>query len=216
MSKTVAFECAHCLKLSHRTRVSYATFTKRNNFIVCVPCARKIGATKRPQNCEKFLSTVRMSEGYYDAISKRDTSGPNNPMYGRKASLETRLKMSATRTGKVGVNATAWKGGKLSFNKRIKASIQRKYKWFSRVIERDGRCMKCLATHNLDAHHILPVSTIIKIITADKSFLCETEKYHYVIEHQLIVDADLTNGITLCRDCHKLEHINWGSHEPEV
>ena len=55
-------------------------------------------------------------------------------------------------------------------------------KWRADVIARDGRCVKCGATDNLEAHHI-------------KSFAAHP-----------LDRFDLANGICLCHDCHKQIH----------
>jgi hypothetical protein len=40
--------------------------------------------------------------------------------------------------------------------------------------------------------------------------------YEFLISLDIIVDSNQENGITLCRECHKKEHINFGSHNPIV
>lgn len=133
----------------------------------------------------------------------------------KRASPDTRAKMSKSRTGKTGESATAWKGGRVTFNRRVKSTLQRRHGWFSRVIQRDGLCKLCGSTKRLDAHHIKPLSTIIKQIT-DNLTLDADAMYHFVINHELVVDKSLENGQTLCRECHKKVHLNWGSHEPKI
>lgn len=134
-------------------------------------------------------------------------------MWGRVHTTETRQKMSKSRTGKVGSAATAWKGGKLSFNNRVKSAVQRRWKWFTRVIDRDKQCTNCGAISQLDAHHIHPFSKLVKQVLLQYDVLwSDDEKYEYVCTHPLIKDEELANGKTLCRSCHKTEHQNWGSH----
>jgi 5-methylcytosine-specific restriction endonuclease McrA len=61
--------------------------------------------------------------------------------------------------------------------------------WRNSVVRRDGfQCIWCHATNNLEAHHIY-------------SFASFPEGRF-----------DIKNGITLCRDCHKLTP-NYGSKE---
>ena len=155
------------------------------------------------------MQNVRHNE----AISVRDQSGENNGMFGKTHSATTIAKMSKSRTGKIGKNATAWKGGATSFTKRVKGLIQTRYDWFSRIFQRDNyKCMWCGSTEQLDAHHIDPIVKIIKRITEGTFFQNEDEKLEWVIRHPDIEDKLLTNGITLCRLCHKKAHSNWGSH----
>jgi len=52
--------------------------------------------------------------------------------------------------------------------------------WRKLVYRRDSyRCVKCSSAKRIEAHHIIPISSDIKLI------------------------YDLANGITLCRACHK-------------
>lgn len=70
--------------------------------------------------------------------------------------------MSASRIGKIGKNATAWKGGNFSLTKRVKDILHTRYNWYKRVYERDGfRCVKCDSSKNLDAHHKISIEKIV-------------------------------------------------------
>lgn len=82
--RRVKFVCVDCNQESSRKIDSYKNFMKCNDAPACVKCARKRGALKRPQNSESFLQNIRKSEAYYSAISRRDTSGEKNGMYGKK------------------------------------------------------------------------------------------------------------------------------------
>lgn len=187
---------------------------------VCRSCKAKL--VVKPQNLASYWTaekkaslaeSIKGSTKYREAIRKRDTSGPNNGMYGKKASLATRQKMSKSRRGKTGPNATAWKGGKTSVNCRVKGYCHREYNWYQRVYQRDGfKCRQCGSKRGIDAHHIDPISSIIKRLCLDRSFSSNEEKVAWLFLQPEIVDQDLTNGITLCRTCHKQAHGQWGSH----
>lgn len=57
------------------------------------------------------------------------------------------------------------------------------YKWAKKVKERDGyKCVYCGSTDKLEAHHIVQQAK-------DQSKI-----------------RDLSNGVTLCRNCHTLAH----------
>lgn len=43
----------------------------------------------------------------------------------------------------------------------------------------------------------------------DKRFTSENEKLEFLVSQPSIKDEK--NGMTLCRECHKKEHNNWGS-----
>lgn len=194
----------------------------------CRSCSAKIVASKVPQCNKQFWESeerkrkhsksLKNSIAHQEGLRNRPSVvGENNPMWGCTHSQETKDKMSITRTGKTGENATAWKGGKLSLTKRVKGALQRKYKWLHRVMDRDNcMCQTCSATKKLDAHHIEPIANIIKMLLINKKFLTESEKMDWLIVQPEIVDNELENGITLCRDCHKEIHKNWGSYEPQV
>lgn len=50
-------------------------------------------------------------------------------------------------------------------NKKLSRLIKEKHQykmWKRRVIERDGKCMKCGTTEDLTAHHIIPVSELVE------------------------------------------------------
>lgn len=214
----IDIQCDKCGNIFTRTLKNHNQRKKRHGGSdICNTCSKSAGAAKRPQNSSEFLAKIRQSPEYYEGIANRPSiEGENNPNWGKTASAETRAKMSKSRTGKIGERATAWKGGKTSFNHRIKTALQRRYRWFHRVIDRDGCCTKRGANKQLDAHHIYPIAGIIKQITEDVIFHSDEDKFDYVINHPLIVDNDLTNGVCLCRSCHKLTHSNWGSHEPKI
>lgn len=102
-------------------------------------------------------------------------NGENNPMYGRKASLETRLKMSKSSRGEKAWN---WKGG----IGRDKHGGWEYKQWRSDIFTRDNwTCQTCKRRGvYLEAHHI-------------KSYA----KYPNL-------RYELNNGVSLCRECHKL------------
>lgn len=67
--------------------------------------------------------------------------------------------------------------------KKYPQKLSRDMVWVKMVLERDGHtCVKCGATTNLQAHHIIPVSV------------------------ESIFSADIDNGVTLCKECHEKAH----------
>ena len=86
--------------------------------------------------------------------------------------------------------SSQWKGGVTSYNKRMRNSSFFRY-WREAVFERDNFvCQKCgRKGGNLHPHHILSFSKYIR-----KRF-------------------ELSNGITLCENCHKKFHSIYGRHK---
>lgn len=105
---------------------------------------------------------------------------------GRKLSEETKKKIGETRTGEKHWN---WKGGTSRAYKDGYYSVAYK-NWRIKVFERDGfMCQNCNQIGGyLTAHHI-------------KSF-------RFYPELRFVLD----NGITLCKECHKLTD-NYGGNK---
>jgi len=214
--------CDTCKTPSEVLKISYGRNLKRNDgLFICRSCCCK--QNLRPQNKKdywtdpaikaKHSKAIKASEAYYDALPKRRLKGEQNGMFGKKHTKETKEKMSLSRTGKFGINATGWKGGKMSLTKRVKGVIHRTHDWYRRVYKRDKwKCQKCGDAATLDAHHIKPIVVIIKELVSNQKFMSEEEKFNWLILQPEIIDKNLKNGITLCRDCHKKEHKTWGSH----
>lgn len=129
--------------------------------------------------------------------AKMGLKGIKNPMYGKKWSQETREKMLATRAkykgvprseaikrkiseSKKGEKNAAWKGGITPMNQRIRHSLEYR-QWRTAVFERDNyTCRFCSVRGGiLQADHI-------------KRFA-----------HYPELRFNISNGRTLCVDCHK-------------
>lgn len=95
-----------------------------------------------------------------------------------------RLAASKARRGKLGSN---WQGGKTAKNKIIRISSEFKM-WRESVYARDNwTCQKCKRRGgNLHPHHIMNFS--------------EHESMRFM----------LSNGITLCQECHNIFHREYG------
>jgi transcription elongation factor Elf1 len=216
--------CDNCgLSIKRTIRNVKLGRSKWNNSDICRSCSAKLSIHKKPQCSsvywlddevkERHSLSIKNSESYKIGILNReDISGSKNPMFGKKHKKETIKKMSISRTGKIGENSTAWKGGKLSITRLVKG-FQYRNGWYKKVYERDNfKCTRCNSKDRIEAHHIKPIK---QIIDENKMLFEDNDKlYLYLINLDIIIDEKLENGITLCRNCHKKEHINFGSHYP--
>jgi len=97
-----------------------------------------------------------------------------------------------------GEKNSSWKGGITPLNTAIRATAENLH-WRLDVFARDGfKCQHCkdVTKRKLNAHHKKPLAKIIQennITTLNEAQACD-ELW------------DINNGITLCEDCHKLEH----------
>lgn len=113
---------------------------------------------------------------------------------GKKASPETKLRMSLAQNGERG---NKWKGGITPLYLQIRHHLKTR-QWVSDCFTRDNfTCQKCWAKGGkLNCHHIKYFSKIIseyKIKNLQEALDCE-ELWN------------LNNGVTLCKNCHSLEH----------
>lgn len=109
------------------------------------------------------------------------------------ANPEKALARGANNRGEKAYN---WKGGitKLSVSIRQMAEM---IKWQRAVKARDGACVQCGSTYNLEAHHIRPFAQLM----ADLDIRNRDDA-----RRQSAVLFDIANGKTLCETCHYTEH----------
>lgn len=219
----VEVTCDQCGEHLTRTKRLVMVNRGKHGMDTCMSCAAKLSISRKPQCSPEYWSTERRdhhgtvmqkSENYQNSKPRIGRPGASNHMFGRKHTSETVAKMSASRIGKIGPDATAWKGGKQSLIKRVKKLIGGREKWFGRIIDRDKCCQHCGETKRLDAHHIKPMAMIVKELLAIYDPGNDDERLLYLAEQHEVMDPTLQNGITLCRPCHKKIHRNWGSHTP--
>jgi len=228
----IKIECDECHKEFERTlKIIKSSRKKRNSTKdFCTTCSYIISALKKPQCTKEYWNLVKKevhgnnikcSKKYKIAIRDRDNSGENNPMFNKKHKLESISNMVISHTGKKQSLKTIEKRKKtlekiynkrrkiLNVNKSIRGYLNNIIHWYRRIYERDGfKCTKCPSTKKLDAHHVKPLNDIIKELTLNKVFKNNKEKYNYLITCSEIIDVNLENGITLCRNCHQNIHYN--------
>ena len=89
-----------------------------------------------------------------------------------------------------------WKGGATKLNVSIRQMDENR-KWIEAVKERDGKCVRCSSVEVLEAHHKVPLVTLIETLDI---------KYREDAWRHAAVLWDIDNGETLCQDCHYMEH----------
>lgn len=118
--------------------------------------------------------------------SEKTRESIRNKLKGRHVSPATEFK-KGERSGN-------WKGGISSLYFSIRSSD--KYKlWRSEIYQRDRwACQTCGGKRDIEMHHIINFAGIIEKYKIRS--LEEAEKCNLL--------WDLNNGVTLCKDCHKL------------
>ena len=123
---------------------------------------------------------------------------------GSMATNETRLKMGLSHRGE---KCHWWKGGITELDRMIRTCFKAR-QWRSDIFTRDNfTCQKCgIKGCYLEAHHIKSFALIIQennIKTFEKVINCE-ELWN------------INNGITLCKECHKLTDNYKGKSKKNV
>lgn len=104
--------------------------------------------------------------------------------------MEWRKKLSRRFLG------SNWPKDEKTLKYRIKRNFRYKL-WKNSVLERDGfKCTICHSTENLHVHHKIEFDSII------------TQYKQQLINCDLEIPIlwDINNGVTRCRDCHKISH----------
>lgn len=100
---------------------------------------------------------------------------------------------AAKRRGPLAYN---WKGGASRLNVAIR-QMRDSRKWMDAVKARDGVCLRCGSTEDLEAHHKVELAELLARLN-----VCNSDDAR---RHKAIL-FDLDNGETLCRRCHYAHH----------
>ena len=197
------------LSLEHKKKISIACKGKKLSSATKEKIRKaKTGKTRKPFSAEWLnnLSVAQQNRKYYKPVG----------MTGKVHSKETKIKMSEKAKGnknwlgkkhskktknllskiRIGAKNPAWKKGSSALSSRLR-NINLYYEWRLKVFERDKfTCQECgdSTGGNLQAHHIIAFADLLqtyKITSTKEGLLCK----------QL---WELSNGITLCTECHKL------------
>jgi len=152
--------------------------------VICVNCGKDFTVSSGQYNASiKFRKgNFCCSRKCVGAWNKQNSSGENSARFGVE--------------GLSGELNPAWKGGITPFIKAVRL-CGNYYRWKNSVLERDNyKCQSCGLDNDLQVHHKDPLIKIINdngILDMDEAKNCP-ELWN------------IDNGITLCVDCHKLEH----------
>lgn len=144
---------------------------------------------KHSEESKKKISLSRIGRKFpkLSAIKKIQNSGSGNPNYGKR-----------------GKDASGYKGDKCISPLRSQIRCSRKYKeWRTSIFERDNyTCQHCNSRGgDKHAHHIKEFSTILN----------ENNIKSFNDAMKLKELWDMSNGITLCENCHKKTFIYQGN-----
>lgn len=170
----------------------------------------------------KLLKGRKFSEEHKNNISLAKR-GEKHPLWGKHLSKETRERISIANKGKKrsdeakvkyslwqkgkhkswqrGDKSHFWKGGISTLRKRLWASLEYK-KWRTVIYQRDNwTCQTCNnpSTGNLEAHHKKSFFGLIQEAVKMSPLL---DRFDACILYQPL--WDIGNGITLCKECHKM------------
>lgn len=148
------------------------------------------GKKHSKEQIKKFSNTM---EGHITSEETKLKISKSN--MGQKRSEDTKRKLSESHRGKFGIKSSNWQGGIKIINRLIRSLYEYRL-WRSKIFEQDNwTCQTCNKRGcYLEAHHKKRTSNIIKennIKTSEEAVNCK-ELW------------DLSNGVTLCKDCHNL------------
>lgn len=140
---------------------------------------------------------------------------------GKKASFETRLKMSKSAEGKIltdehklkikntlrgvprpktrGKKSPLWRNGATERIRGLRATPEYR-EWRNTIIKRDkGICVSCGSTKDIHVDHIIPFASLLEEarITGNKNGI-----------------FDIENGQVLCKECH-IKTSSWSQKMPQ-
>lgn len=89
-----------------------------------------------------------------------------------------------------------WKGGSSKLNTSIRQMTENR-RWMDAVKERDGCCVRCGSIERLESHHIVGLAELVERL--------DIQSRDDARRHAAVL-FDLSNGETLCEECHYAEH----------
>lgn len=186
--------CILCEKPLYRRPSDMA----RSRYAACKPCrseAQKVAGITDEQQAGLARGRVKGDNrrtGYqHREDSKHKTSQShkewcaNNP--DRVAARGAKLR---------GDNHYRWNGGSSRLNASIRQMTENR-RWMDAVKARDGQCVRCGCTDNLESHHKKGLAELLAELGIQSRD--DARKHAATL-------WDLENGETLCAPCHYAEH----------
>ena len=192
-------KCSNCKKLITNNANRYGSCAMKNRL-------------KNPKNHPKYIDN-RTNKKYYCKICKKEITC-QTANYGQKRCQSCAVKY-LFKTGKfdrIGKNCGSFKGGITPLHLAIR-HLQKYKQWRTEVFERDGfTCRECShkSQGDIEAHHKKEFHTIFA------EFLKEYDQFSPIEDKETLIRLaikykdfwNIDNGITLCKECHKLTRRN--------
>lgn len=170
----------------------------RFRYAACWQCRAKaqsvVGVTDKQQNglsLGRAKGTNHRTGYKHRPESRQKTSESNKRFWANNPDKLTR-RAAKTRAE----NHYRWKGGASKLNTSIRQMTENR-KWMDAIKLRDGRCLRCGSTNDLESHHCKPLARLVE----ELGIKSREDARQY--PSQL---WDMSNGETLCRPCHYREH----------
>lgn len=192
--RTPNTQCLLCGKPLYRRPSDMATA----RYAACMACrsdAQKVAGITNKQHAGLRLGRPKGTNhrtGYkHRADSKQKTAASNRAYWlaHPDKAVERGAKNRAGRHYK-------WKGGASKLNLSIRQMTENR-KWMDAVKARDGGCVRCGSSENLESHHKTALAELVErfgIRSRDDA------------RRHAAALWDLNNGETLCIPCHDKEH----------
>lgn len=166
----------------------------KNITFCCRDCGTRIStmtALYRPGRCHSCANKTRILSKETRLKISKSNKGRVGFWLGKKLSKESIEKRTKSREGKCeGKNHPGWNFNK-SMDERIRGRWVENYSsWINKILKRDNfTCQSCgVKVQRNSPHHL--------------------EGWHWCKE----LRTEVSNGVTLCKDCHKTFHKQFGTH----
>lgn len=192
--RTPNTSCLLCGKPLYRRPYELA----KTRYAACMACrseAQKVAGITDAQQAALALPRKK-GFNYLTGIPKSEAQKAKTSQKNREfwaANPEKAIERGAKTRGELNWR---WKGGSSRLNTSIRTMIENR-KWMDAVKARDGKCVNCGSTENLEAHHAPPLAELIdrfRIKSRDDARASASCLW------------DISNGKTLCQQCHYAEH----------